>query len=146
MNEADRSFMTSPISIHHINFIVSDLEGSVMKYSNLLGLGPFEFDDLPERGARTARVNLGDSWLVLVCPTRMNSVPGQFLEANGEGFFLLSLGINDLDSALEHYGNVGVTLPGAKARSGLMDWRVFDLQTEEALGVKFHLTEVNKKG
>lgn len=135
--------MASPISIHHINFIVSDLEDGVEKYSRLLGVGPFEFDDLPERGARTARVKLGESWLVLVCPARPESVPGKFLQAHGEGFFLLSFGVNDLDTALEYYENVGVTLPSAKPRSGLMDWRVFDLNTEGDLGANFHLTEVN---
>lgn len=134
--------MISPISIHHINFIVSDLEDSVMKYSRLLGLGVFEFEDLPERGARTARVKLGKSWLVLVCPTRLDSVPGQFLDAHGEGFFLLSFGVNDLSSALESYETAGIVAPGLKARDGLMDWRVFDLQTEDVLGLKFHLTEV----
>lgn len=135
--------MASPVSIHHINFIVSDLEDGVEKYSRLLRVGPFEFDDLPERGARTAKVKLGESWLVLVSPARSESVPGKFLQAHGEGFFLLSFGINDLDTALEYYENVGVTPPNAKPRSGLMDWRVFDLDTEGTLGAKFHLTEVN---
>ncbi len=135
--------MISPISIHHINFIVSDLEDSVAKYSRILNLGPFDFDSLPDRGARTARVKLGESWLVLVCPTRLDSVPGQFLAAHGEGFFLLSFGVSDLEAALKHYEIAGIVELGSKVRSGLMDWRVFDLQTEEALGVKFHLTEVN---
>ena len=135
--------MVSPISIHHINFIVTDLDDSVAKYSRLLGLGPFEFDELEERGARTARVKLGSSWFVLVCPTRPDLVPGQFLEAHGEGFFLLSFGVNDLGSALEYYESTGVITPGSEARSGLLDWRVFDLETEDVLGARFHLTEVD---
>jgi methylmalonyl-CoA/ethylmalonyl-CoA epimerase len=134
--------MAHPISIHHINFIVADLEESVAQYQNLLGLGAFEVEDLPERGARTARIQLDGTWLVLVSPTRPDSVPGRFLAARGEGFFLLSFGVSDLDDALADYEARGTLAPGSKIRSGLMDWRVIDLQTEDTLGSMFHLTEV----
>lgn len=134
--------MTHPTSIHHINFIVADLEEGVAKYQRLLGLGAFELEDLPERGARTARIQLGETWLVLVAPTRPDSVPGRFLAERGEGFFLLSFGVDDLDAALADYETRGVIEPGANVRSGLMDWRVVDLDTEDALGAMFHLTEV----
>ena len=137
--------MTHPVSIHHINFIVTDLEQSIESYQRLLGLGPFVVEDLPERGARTARMNLGGTWLVLVSPTRTGSVPARFLEEHGEGFFLLSFGVRDLDSALEYYAANGTLPPGSIPRNGLMDWRVVDLETSEALGAKFHLTEIGKR-
>ena len=35
--------------IHHINFIVADLEAAVDAYQTTLGLGPFEYEDLEER-------------------------------------------------------------------------------------------------
>lgn len=136
--------MTHLKSIHHINFIVADLEQSVGNYQTLLGLEPFEFEDLPARGVRTARINLDGVWLVLVSPTRADSVPGRFLETQGEGFFLLSFGVNDLDLALKHYESKGSIPPGSTARRGLLDWRVIDLQTDADLGAKFHLTEVTK--
>ena len=134
--------MEQPTSIHHVNFIVADLEASVSEYQRCLGLGAFDIEDLPARGVRTARINLGGTWLVLVSPTRADSVPGRFLEAQGEGFFLLSFGVDDLDKALVYYEANGTLAPGAAIRTGLMDWRVIDLQTRDALGAKFHLTEV----
>ena len=129
-------------SIHHINFIVENLEEAMGKYQAFLGLGPFEVENLPERGARTARLNLGGTWLVVVSPTRPDSVPGRFLASQGEGFFLLSFGVSDLNSALGYYERKGLLSEGAGIRNGLMDWRVVDLQTENLLGSKFHLTEL----
>lgn len=134
--------MTHPVSIHHINFIVKDLEESVSAYRRMLRLGPFTYDALPKRGVRTARINLGGTWLVLVSPSRLDSVPGQFLKSNGEGFFLLSFGVNDLDAALAYYEDNGAITPGANIRQGLQDWRVIDLKTEDALGAVFHLTDL----
>ena len=135
--------MTSPTTIHHINFIVEDLEASVERYQRLLRVGPFEFADLPDRSVSTARVLLGETWLVLVSPTHKDSVPGRYLKQRGEGFFLLSFGINNLDQALQNFENHGLLKPNSTIRQGIMDWRVIDLQTEDLLGANFHLTEVN---
>ena len=136
--------MQHPKSIHHVHFIVANLEESIAKYQTLLGLGAFELEDLPKRGVRTARINLGGTWLVLISPTRPDSVPGLFLETQGEGFFLLSFGVSDLDSALKYYESNGILESGSKIRNGLLDWRVIDLQTEKDFGAKFHLTEIGK--
>ena len=143
LNWGDDCRMAHPISIHHVNFIVADLEVSIAEYQRRLGLGAFEIEDLSARGVRTARINLGGTWLVLVSPIRADSVPGRFLEMQGEGFFLLSFGVRDLENALKFYEANGSLAPGAAIRNGVMDWRVIDLQTQEALGARFHLTEVN---
>ena len=72
---------------------------------------------------------------------RADSLPGRYLQENGEGFFLLSLGIKGLDAALKDYEARGVIAPDTAIRDGLMDWRVVDLDTKDALGARFHLTE-----
>ena len=133
--------MNTPTQIHHINFIVNDLKAQVKRYQDLLGLGEFEFEELPARGVSTARILLGQTWLVLVSPLRGDSLPGQYLQENGEGFFLLSMGIKGLDAALKDYEARGAIAPNTAVRNGLMDWRVVDLDTKDALGVRFHLTE-----
>ncbi len=58
----------APKRIHHLNFLVRDLAAAITDYERLQ-LGPFIVDPLPARGVRTARAQLGDSWLVLVQPT-----------------------------------------------------------------------------
>ena len=102
---------TRPAGIHHINFVVRDLEAACRRFESELGLDAFEVVDHEPRGARVARTRVGDSWLVLVAPYDPDSVPGRFLEANGEGFFLLSLAVDDLDDT----------------RAGILDWQVRDV-------------------
>lgn len=134
--------MTVLNNVHHINFIVADLEPAVKAYQRVLGVDSFEYEELPDRGVVTARVQIGDVWIVLVCPQCDDCVAGRYLEAHGEGFFLLSFGVDDLDQAMMELAQRGAVLGDTVMRSGILDWQVADLQTEDSLGVRFHLTQV----
>lgn len=114
-------------AIHHINFIVRDLDDATARFEKTLRLAPFERVRHAGRGADIARTRLGDSWLVLVCPTDDASVPGRFLADHGEGFFLLSLATDDLHSDLERLADDGTPAIDGTPRSGILDWRVADV-------------------
>jgi len=130
-------------SVHHINFIVADLDVAVHAYQEVLGIGPFEYAKLPERGVSTARVQVGEVWIVLVSPQCEDSVAGRYLEAHGDGFFLMSFGVDNLDQAMAELAQRGALPAGRTAHAGILDWRVADLETEDSLGVRFHLTQVD---
>jgi catechol 2,3-dioxygenase-like lactoylglutathione lyase family enzyme len=121
-----KGFQLSPSSVHHINFVVRDLDEACARFEQALGLEPFERVDHAPRGATVARSRVGESWLVLVAPYDPESVPGRFLEEHGEGFFLLSLAVDELQDS----------------RAGILDWRVKDLG--EIQGALFQLTEAKK--
>jgi len=116
----------SPSSIHHINIVVRDLDEACARFEQALCLEPFERVDHAPRGATVARSRVGESWLVLVAPYDPESVPGRFLEEHGEGFFLLSLAVDELQDS----------------RAGILDWRVKDLG--KIRGALFQLTEAKK--
>jgi methylmalonyl-CoA/ethylmalonyl-CoA epimerase len=103
--------------IHHINFVVRDLDAACKDFAERLHTGPFVVVDHAARGARIARTRIGESWLVLVAPYDANSVPGRFLAEHGEGFFMLSIGSDDLDT----------DFPNAEIRAGILDWQVADI-------------------
>jgi methylmalonyl-CoA/ethylmalonyl-CoA epimerase len=108
--------------IHHINFVVRDLEEAMPRFADRLGLEAFEIVDHAARGALVARSKIGEAWFVLVAPYNEDSVPGRHLAKHGEGFFLLSLGVDD---ELEW-------------REGILDWRVADAGTIH--GAEFQFT------
>jgi methylmalonyl-CoA/ethylmalonyl-CoA epimerase len=110
--------------IHHLNFIVRDLEAAIPAWERRLGLPVAARDELPERGVLAARFRVGDTWLVLVQPTRTDSVPGRYLEAHGEGFFLLSFGVDSLAAAADRPDFPGYAGP---SRTGADGWQVRDL-------------------
>jgi methylmalonyl-CoA/ethylmalonyl-CoA epimerase len=124
-------------SIHHLNFIVRDLETAIPAWERLLGATVARRDELPERGVVAARFRLGDTWLVLVQPTREDSVPGRFLAAHGEGFFLLSLGVDSLASELDRLGDAAFQGP---VRTGADGWQVRDLDPAPTGGIQLQFT------
>lgn len=124
--------------VHHINFIVADLSGAVERFERLLGTPPV-IDPLPGRGVLTARFPLGTAWLVLVQPVDSDGVVARHLAEHGEGFFLLSLAVADLDAAVEELRGRGVAMAAEGSRRGLEDWTVHDVDVDHTLGLQIQL-------
>lgn len=112
--------------LHHLNFVVRDLDAAVAAWERVLGLPPALREDLPARGARTARFRIGESWLVLLQPTDPGGAPGRHLAQHGEGFFLLSFAVDDLEAATQRVQAQGGRAIGSP-RAGLGGWQVQDI-------------------
>lgn len=124
--------------IHHINFLVRDLERAIASWHALLGRAPDSRDHLAGRGVDIARFRLGETWLVLVQPVRNGTEPARHLAEHGEGFFLISLGVDDLAAEADRLGDGCFSGP---VRDGLDDWRIRDLDPAEFAGVQVQLCE-----
>lgn len=129
--------------VHHINFLVKDLEQAVERYQKLLGITISQRDELPERGVKTARVRLGETWIVLVQPTASNGVPARHLQQHGEGFFLISYQVEDLAIAAAKVAASSGTAVIAKPRQGLDDWQLLDLSADDLFGVSTQLVQAD---
>jgi methylmalonyl-CoA/ethylmalonyl-CoA epimerase len=127
--------------IHHINFLVQDLNEGIRRYRDLLGIEDFIVEDLPERGVITARVALGEQWLVLVQPVDPAGVPGKHLAEHGEGFFLISYAVDDLQKAAERVAANGSSMTSPEPRRGLDGWQVQDVDKRDTLGVQVQFCE-----
>jgi len=123
--------------IHHINFIVRDLEAAIPAWERILDRSVDARDRLDSRAVDIARFDLGGIWIVLVQPTGAGT-PADFLEANGEGFFLMSLGVDSLEDEVTRLGNA--MLHGG-TRTGLDDWRVQDLAIGRTFGAQLQLAQ-----
>ena len=128
--------------VHHINFIVENLADGIRRFQAVLGKPPERTDTLAARGAITASFRLGDSWLVLVQPTRADSTPGRHLARHGEGFFLLSLETDDLGAEAARIDATGVVgMATTEPRHGIKNWRVMDLQAADTWGEQLQLVQ-----
>ncbi len=127
--------------VHHINFLVADLDKSIARYKDLFELESVEIEMLPERGVATARFDLDGVWVVLVQPVDDKSEPARILREQGEGVFLISFAVDDLDDAREKLVARGAISRSAKTRDGLLNWRVIDLDPEAVFGAPVQLTE-----
>ncbi|MDH5434143.1 MAG: VOC family protein [Gammaproteobacteria bacterium] len=117
--------------IHHINFIVKDLEEAVIKYKKLLGGCEFIIDDLPQRKVKTARTLIGEQWFVLVQPTSDTGIPAEHLKEHGEGFFLLSFAVDDLEANTKRLEKEGFTMTAHQPRKGLENWHIRDVDSKQ---------------
>jgi methylmalonyl-CoA/ethylmalonyl-CoA epimerase len=127
--------------IHHINFIVKDLEKAVKTYKLLFGEPAVESEILPQRGVKLARFRVGETWLILVQPVGEDGIPAQYLKKHGEGFFLISCQVDDVRRASGQLANDGVSVLDSHPRQGLDDWQVMDLDAEDLFGANFQLVE-----
>ena len=125
--------MAESPSLHHINYLVRDLERSTQTLKAILLAEPV-FEALPQRGALTARFCLGDTWLVIVQPVDNDSPLMSLLEDRGEGLFLLSLGVASLDDGIARLAKSGIGMFGDGPRWGLLDWKVQDIDAGDDLG------------
>ena len=131
--------------VHHINLLVRDLDAAVTRYRETLGMTDFIFGELSQRGVRTARFQVGETWLVLVQPTDPNGIPGRHLAEHGEGLFLLSLQTEDLAASVEEIRARGGEFTSEQPRQGLEDWRIIDLKSEQFFGSQLQLIESKKE-
>ena len=127
--------------IHHINFIVKDLEKALRRYKVLFGDPVSESESLPQRGVKLARFKVGETWLILVEPVDDESVPGRYLKQHGEGFFLISCQVDDVKKSARLVSSEGIKVLDPLPRQGLDDWEVMDLSREDLFGVDFQLVE-----
>ena len=130
-----------PTRIHHINFVVRDLDEAKPRFERALGIEPFEVIDHRPRGAQIARSRIGESWLVLVCPYDPESVPAKHLAKHGEGFFMLSVGYDDIVKQLERLEASGVQVTDRKPRDGILDWQIADIG--DVHGALFQIAQDN---
>jgi len=127
--------------IHHINFIVRDLEAAVPAWERVLGMSVSARDHLAARGVDIARFHLGHAWLALVQPVRDGTVPARYLAEHGEGFFLLAIGVEDLGAEIDRLGDGAFVGP---ERAGADDWQVRDLDPSQLFGAQVQLAADNQ--
>jgi methylmalonyl-CoA/ethylmalonyl-CoA epimerase len=96
-------------AIDHLCFAVRDLDAARKVYEEDLGL---ELDGVyvsTSERIRVARYCVGDVALELIEPTSPDSEVAKFLDKRGEGFYLISYRVDDVDAALAELKDKGVS-------------------------------------
>ena len=116
-------------SFHHINYLVHDLSTSCVYFEALFQQKPV-FESIAKRGVNTARFDLNGIYFILVQPTSSEGVVAEALAEKGEGVFLLSLTVDDMQTTSDELKNSSVELNEQTLRTGLDGWTVCDLVNE----------------
>lgn len=126
-------------SIDHICIAVKDLEKARRVYEEDLGLELHTTYVAESEKIHVARYYIGDVALELIESTAPDSDVARFIERQGEGFFLISYRVDDVDEALAELQAKGRPTIDQKPRQLLGNRYAFIHHPKELCGV---LTEV----
>jgi len=103
--------------IDHICFAVKNLEETKMVYKEDFGLIPACEYVAESEKIKVARYYVGEVALELMESTAPDGDVAKFIEGRGEGVFLISYKVDNLDNALEELRKKGKKLIDKKPRS-----------------------------
>jgi methylmalonyl-CoA/ethylmalonyl-CoA epimerase len=132
--------------IHHIDYVVRDLDRAMVQYCRLFGVPLERRERLENRGVELARFRLGQTWIVLVQPTQPDSPVQKFLEKHGEGFFHIAYEVENLGAMVSHLKAKGVKFMQDSPRPGLEGWQLADLELDETFGLMTQLVDSMSAG
>lgn len=127
--------------IHHIDYVVRDLDRAVETFRRVSGIEPHGREHLAERGIDLARFLIGETWIILVQPVSPDSPVQAFLDRHGEGFFHIAYEVDDVERAAAEVRDRGIRPVNEVPRRGVEGWKLVDLEIEDTLGVMTQLVE-----
>ncbi|MGI8927258.1 MAG: VOC family protein [Tepidiformaceae bacterium] len=98
-----------PTKIDHIGIVVTDIEAALATFQRNFGFAATASrgGDVPALGIRNAFVPVGESDLEFIQSTITEGPVAGFANDRGEGMFMLSLAVDDIDAAVEHLRALG---------------------------------------
>ena len=126
--------------VHHIDFVVRDLDAAAERYARIFGVAPLGRERLEERGIELVRFELDNVWLVLVQPVADGPV-SNFLAEHGEGFFHAGFQVDDVKAEAERIEGEGIRVVNRVPRRGVEGWQLVDLEMDETFGVYLQLVQ-----
>ncbi len=122
--------------IDHVGIVVKDLDTALATYSRNFG---FSVDsskggEVAALGIKNAFMTVGESDLEFIQPLTSEGPVAQFAAERGEGTFLLSIEVDDIDAAVEH-------LRAAGARVGSANNGVAFVSAKSSHGVNLQLVQ-----
>lgn len=100
-------------SLDHVDILVKDWEGVIEQYKKILGTDTYTVNEgPPERGFKLAHFEVGNGQSInIVTPTDDNGPWARHLAKHGDGIYLFSLKVDDLDRTAEELRERGVRMP-----------------------------------
>ena len=104
--------------IDHVVVAVKDCKAAGERYAQLLGKSATPVSELPALGIKQVTVSLGDAFVELAEPLTTQGPVAKFLDTKGEGLYLLSVEVDDMDATIKDLTAKGVQMAGTPVDSG----------------------------
>jgi methylmalonyl-CoA/ethylmalonyl-CoA epimerase len=87
--------------IDHLAIVVKDLDAAVQTFTANFAFPVVRRGENAQLGLRNAFLQVGDAQIELFTPTKPENPATKFLAEQGEGMYVLSLEVDDLDQATQ---------------------------------------------
>lgn len=127
--------------IHHVAYVVSDLDAAIPVYTDLFGMPVEVREVLADQGVEAASLGVGRGHIELLQPLDPDNSVGRFLERRGEGMHHVAFEVRDVTAALDELRARGVDLIDAAPRRGLGGHLIAFLHPRSSGGVLTELVQ-----
>jgi len=129
--------------IDHIGIIVKDIESSLEKYRNILGLDVKETEEVKVEGAmnRVDFLPVGSINIELIHTNAISGIAAAFLRERGEGIHHVAFEVSDLEKTFSELREKGIKFLWDKIIKGSRGSVVAFLEPEEMNGVYIELVQ-----
>lgn len=127
--------------IHHVAYVVSDLDAAIPVYTGLFGMPVEVREVLADQGVEAASLGVGRGHIELIQPLDPDNSVGRFLERRGEGMHHVAFEVRDVTAALDELRARGVDLIDAAPRRGLGGHLIAFLHPRSSGGVLTELVQ-----
>jgi methylmalonyl-CoA epimerase len=129
------------MKIEHIGIAVKSLSEAVKVYEQAIGLKLAGYDEVDEQGVRVAMLEIGESRIELLEPTRPDSPIEKFMNKRGEGIHHIAVRVDDIEQTLERLKTAGIRLIDEKPKRGAHNTRIAFIHPASTHGVLMELVE-----
>src|SRR5262245_49143941 len=127
--------------IGHVAIAVSDLEAAIDYYQRALGASVEHREVVESDGVEEALLNVAESYIQLVTPTRPDSPIAKAIEKRGEGLHHVGYRVNDCAEALAAMVAAGATPIDQAPRPGSRGTTVAFVHPKGSFGTLIELVQ-----
>ena len=127
--------------IDHVAIAVNDLQAAIDYYQRAFGASVEHREVVESDGVEEALLNVADSYVQLLTPSREDSPVAKYLETKGEGLHHVGYRVDDCAAALERAVAAGARAIDQAPRPGSRGTTVAFLHPKSAFGTLIELVQ-----
>ena len=135
--------MTAPLltEIDHVAIAVNDLDAAIAYYADTFGATVAHRERVESDGVEEALLQVADSYIQLLTPTREDSTVAAYLEKKGEGIHHVGYRVADCAQALQSVKDHGGRVIDEAPRPGSRGTTVAFVHPKGAFGTLIELVQ-----
>lgn len=127
--------------VDHVAIAVKDLDAAIAWYGETFGASVEHREKVDNDGVEEALLNVADSYIQLLTPTRDDSPVAKYLAAKGEGLHHVGYRVDDCGAALARAVAAGARAIDSAPRPGSRGTTVAFLHPKTAFGTLIELVQ-----